>query len=65
MFYYSLYGRGDRTGVIDKYELKKFSDTIIMSHINNSELVKEFLDYWELKYQEIPTLIPKRIVDVM
>ena len=50
MFYYSLYGRGNRAGIIYKYKLKKFSDTIIMSPINNSELVKEFLDYWELKY---------------
>ena len=64
MFYYSLYGRGSNKGILDKYDLIKFSDTVILSPIDKSESVKEYLDQWNIKYSEVPTLIPKRIVDI-
>lgn len=60
-FYYSLYGR-DKTGVLEKNKCYKFSDRVILSPIENSETIKDFLDIWKIKYIEFPIIIPKRVV---
>lgn len=61
-FYYSLYGRGKRGGML--YELKgyKFSDNILMVPINCLEQAKDYIDNWKMKHFEIPVLIPSRII---
>lgn len=61
-FYYSLYGRSRQEGILKKNKCYKFSDSIILSSIENSETIKNFLDSWKIKYVEFPVLVPKRIV---
>ena len=61
-FYYSLYGRNSK-GMLKELKLYKFSERIIISPVENSEKVKDYLSSWNIKYLEIPILIPTRIVD--
>lgn len=59
-FYYSLQGRGDEQGVLQKTKCLKFSDTIIFSPPESAEVIKDFLKKWGREYQEFPILIPER-----
>ena len=61
-FYYSLYGRSTE-GMLKKLKLHKFSERILISPVEESESVKEYLNSWNIKYLELPILIPARIVD--
>ena len=61
-FYYSLYGRNSE-GMLKKLNLYKFSERIIISPIEESEEVKEYLNSWNIKYLEIPILMPARILE--
>ena len=61
-FYYSLYGRNSE-GMLEKLKLYKFSERIIISPVEESEEVKDYLNSWNIKYLEIPILIPSRIVE--
>lgn len=61
-FYYSLYGRNTE-GMLKKLRLYKFSERIIISPVEESERVKEYLNNWNIKYIEMPILIPTRIVE--
>ena len=61
-FYYSLYGRNSE-GMLKKLKLYKFSERIIISPVEESERVKDYLVSWNIKYLEIPILIPERIVE--
>ena len=60
-FYYSLYGRTQKKGILKKYNCYKFSDTIILSPIGSSEMIKEFLQKWDIPFLEFPILIPLKI----
>ena len=62
IFYYSLYGRGKEEGLLKKTDSHKFSEGIIISKIENSEFIKEFLERGHIEYIEIPVLIPERIL---
>ena len=61
-FYYSLYGRNSE-GMIKRLKLYKFSERIIISLIEESENVKEYLNSWGIKYVEVPVLMPVRIFE--
>jgi len=61
-FYYSLYGRNSE-GMIKRLKLHKFSERIIISLIEESENVKEYLNSWGIKYVEVPVLMPVRIFE--
>ena len=61
-FYYSLYGRNSE-GIIKKLGLTKFSERILISPIDKSEEVKEYLDNWKIGYLETPILMPSRILE--
>ena len=61
-FYYSLYGRNSE-GIIKKLGLTKFSERILISPIDKSEEVKEYLDNWKIGYLETPILVPSRILE--
>ncbi len=63
-FHYSLHGRNKYTGMIKKLNLIKFSDTIILSPVTNTENTREYLKYWKINFQEIPVLIPSRIINL-
>jgi|SRR3989344_5991809 len=61
-FYYGLSGRGKNDkGIIDDLSLIKFSDTILLCPVENAEKIKEFLNYWKIKYIEFPIMIPSRL----
>src|SRR3989344_6383768 len=60
-FQYSLYGRNKAIGMIKELSLIKFSDSILLSYIENSEKTKEYLNSWNIKFEEIPILIPNRL----
>jgi len=61
-FYYSLYGRNKNdNGIIKDLNAVKFSDTILLCPVENAEKMKEYLDYWKIKYIEFPVMIPIRL----
>lgn len=41
----------------------KFSERIIISPVEEYEEVKEYLNSWNIKYLEIPILMPSRIAE--
>ena len=61
-FYYSLYGRNSE-GMLKQLKSYKFSERIIIAPVEESERVKEYLNSWNIKYLEMPILIPERIVE--
>jgi len=62
MFYYALHGRKKTdSGILQKLDSKKFSENLILTPVAREELMKDFLNSWELDFQEIPALIPQRI----
>lgn len=61
-FYYSLYGRNSE-GMLKQLKSYKFSERIIIAPVEESERVKEYLNSWNIKYLEMPILIPLRIVE--
>ncbi|MBN1503080.1 nucleotidyltransferase domain-containing protein [Candidatus Woesearchaeota archaeon] len=65
-FYYSLYGRNKNDkGIIHKYNLIKFSETILLSPVQESENIREFFKLWDIKYKEFPILMPERLKHVL
>jgi len=62
-FYYSLYGRGKEKGILKNNNSYKFSDSIILVPIENSEIIKDFLENWEIKHTKFSILIPDMIVE--
>ncbi|MBN2422011.1 nucleotidyltransferase domain-containing protein [Candidatus Woesearchaeota archaeon] len=65
-FYYSLYGRTKKDkGILDKYNLIKFSETIVLSPVEESEKVKKYFNSWEISFKEFPVLMPERLTNIM
>jgi len=65
-FYYALYGRTKKEkGIIEQYELIKFSDNFLLSPTKNSEKVKAFLKQWNITFTEFPLLIPERLKQII
>jgi len=60
-FYYALHGRGEETGLLKKNKCYKFSDSVILCMINNSEIIKEFFEKWGIECLSFPVMIPERI----
>lgn len=63
-FYYSLYGRGKEKGMLKELNVIKFSETILLCPVENEEMMKEYLNNWNMEYKEFPILIPTRIKDI-
>lgn len=61
-FYYSLYGRDKGGGILKKYGCHKFANTIMLSKVNNLELIKAFLEKWNIKFIEVPLLVSERFM---
>ena len=61
-FQYSLYGRKNQGGMLKKLSLIKFSDMILLSPVPHAEKTKEYLLFWNIKFEEMPILLPSRIV---
>ena len=65
-FYYSLYGRGKNyRGIIKELDLIKFSDTILLAPITQTEKTREFLESWKIEYKEFPVLMPARLKNIL
>jgi len=64
-FYYSLYGRGDQKGMLKEIGAVKFSDTILLCPVENSERMKEYLSGWGINFIEFPILIPSRLKSIL
>ena len=65
-FYYSLYGRNKNDGgILKDLNVLKFSDTILLCPIQNTEKMKEYLDYWKIKYIEFPIMMPDRLKNLI
>lgn len=63
-FYYSLNGRGGEKGILEKNKSYKFSDNVIFSNLENSELMRDFFKKWEVDYIEFPMIVPREIVNM-
>jgi predicted nucleotidyltransferase len=61
-FYYSLYGRGNEKGILEKNNCYKFSDGVIISPIGSSEAIRIFLKSWNIENLDFSIAIPERIV---
>src|SRR3989344_3115304 len=60
-FQYSLYGRNKSLGMLKELSLIKFSDSILLSPVENSERTKDYLNQWNIKFTDIPILLPSRL----
>lgn len=60
-FYYSLYGRNTE-GILKKLKAIKYTDTVILVPIENKEIMKEYLDNWNIEFKETPLLLPVRLI---
>lgn len=59
---YAFYGRDKKSGIVKELKLIKFSNTIFLCPVVNTENLKEFFESWEIKFEEFPVLIPERIL---
>jgi len=65
-FYYSLYGRTkEQKGVLNELGATKFSDTVLLCPIENSEKMKEYLQRWNILSTNFPVLLPSRIKHIL
>lgn len=64
-FYYSLYGRNGQKGMLKELNAIKFSETILLCPIENSERMKEYLGNWKIRFIEFPIIIPSRLKPVL
>lgn len=60
-FYHALNGRGKETGIIQKLEGIKLSDSVILVPLEYIEQFRAFLEYWKLEYTYVPILLPSRL----
>lgn len=60
MFYYSLYGRGQK-GMLEELGAIKFSDSILFCNVKNTEQMREYLRGWKIDFLDFPVLIPLRM----
>ncbi len=60
-FYYSLYGRNTE-GILKKLKAIKYTDTVILVPIENKEIMKEYLDNWNIEFKETSLLLPVRLI---
>jgi len=60
-FYYALHGRGREEGLLKKNKCYKFSDSVILCLIENSEIIKEFFEKWKIECLSFPVMIPERV----
>ena len=65
-FYYSLYGRKRKNkGILNDFGALKFSDTILLCPIENSERMKDYFNNWKINYIEFPIMIPTRLKEFL
>ena len=60
-FYHALNGRKGGKGIAQKLNSIKIADNLIIVPLDKIEEFKSFLEFWNLQYVYIPTLIPERL----
>ena len=61
-FHYSLQGRSKKEGMSKELRLIKFANTILLSPMENTERTRAYLEYWNIKFEEAPILLPARFI---
>lgn len=61
-FYYSLYGRKNEKGILDKTNSHKFAESIILSTIEGSDMIRNFLKKWNIENLEFPIIMPEKML---
>ena len=64
-FYYSLYGRNGQKGILNEINAIKFSDSVLLCPLQNSEMMKEYLNNWKINFVEFPIIIPGRLRSIL
>lgn len=50
-FLFSLSGRRGEKGLIEKFNMKKLGKNVLLSPIEKTELIREFLEKWKIKFE--------------
>ncbi len=50
-FLFSLSGRRNEKGLIEKFNMKKLGKSVLLCPIEKTELIREFLEKWEVKFE--------------
>ena len=61
-FYYALYGRSKGEGVLKRFKAEKYTDTVIICPVAGSEGIKDFFNYWKIKFTAVPILLPIKVI---
>lgn len=64
-FYFSLYGRGKDEGILKEYDMLKFSGSTILCPTSFLESAKDYLNSWNINFNEYPILIPTRVINAL
>ena len=65
MFYYGLYGRNKNQGILKELNSIKFSGTIILCPLENSNKMEGFFKNLEIDFITFQILIPERINNIL
>lgn len=60
-YYYALNGRDTQKGIVEELRCIKLADSVFLVPLNNIELFRSFLEFWNIDYLYIPTIIPERL----
>ncbi len=60
-YYYALNGRGGSKGFLDTVKGIRLSNDVFIVPIESIEPTKSFFEFWHMKNQYIPILIPERL----
>ena len=56
-FFYSLKGRGKKTGIIKNSNTEQLGRTVLLTQITNANKIQDFLNSWHCKFQKREVLI--------
>ena len=63
--YYSLIGRGVSKGFLSEIKGVRYSNNVIICEYSVIEKLKEFLNHWNIEYEITPSLVPKRLKNII
>ncbi|MBI4155537.1 nucleotidyltransferase domain-containing protein [Candidatus Woesearchaeota archaeon] len=60
-YYYALNGRRASEGIIKKLNFIRIANDAFIIPLDSIEKAKDFFEFWKLKYQYIPIIMPSRL----